>query len=48
MTEKRRGSWWEDWATWASERAGPLGAAPPMGSDRYPVLGEAPGQYVRG
>jgi poly[(R)-3-hydroxyalkanoate] polymerase subunit PhaC len=45
---KRSGSWWEDWATWAGERAGPLGPPPPMGGDRYPVLDNAPGQYVRG
>nr|MBA2446041.1 poly-beta-hydroxybutyrate polymerase [Nocardioidaceae bacterium] len=44
----KSGSWWEDWATWGAERAGPLGPPPPMGSDRYPVLGAAPGEYVRG
>ena len=46
--EKHAGSWWEDWATWAADRAGPLGSPPAMASDRYPVLGEAPGDYVRG
>jgi polyhydroxyalkanoate synthase len=46
--EKHGGSWWQDWASWADERAGRLGPAPPMGSDRYPALGEAPGDYVRG
>ena len=46
--EKHDGSWWQDWASWADERAGRLGPAPPMGSDRYPALGEAPGDYVRG
>jgi hypothetical protein len=40
--ERRRGSWWEDWARWSAERAGPLGAPPPVGSERHPVLGEAP------
>ena len=46
--ERHSGSWWEDWARWADERAGRLAAPPPMGSDRYPALGEAPGEYVRG
>ena len=41
-------SWWEDWARWAGERAGPLGPPPPMGNGRYPVQGDAPGEYVRG
>jgi polyhydroxyalkanoate synthase subunit PhaC len=40
-------SWWQDWADWSGKRAGPLAAAPPMGSDRFPPLGEAPGDYVR-
>jgi polyhydroxyalkanoate synthase len=42
------GSWWEDWAAWADKRAGKLAAPPPMGSERYPALGDAPGQYVHG
>ena len=42
------GSWWEDWAAWADTRAGRLTAPPPMGSARYPALGPAPGEYVRG
>jgi polyhydroxyalkanoate synthase len=42
------GSWWEDWAAWADARAGRLVLSPPMGSDRFPALGEAPGEYVRG
>jgi hypothetical protein len=29
-------------------RAGRLAAPPPMGSDRHPALGEAPGEYARG
>ena len=34
--DRQNGSWWEDWADWSAGRAGPLGAPPPMGSDRYP------------
>jgi poly[(R)-3-hydroxyalkanoate] polymerase subunit PhaC len=47
-TKRHSGSWWKDWAQWAGARAGSLGQPPPMGSDRYPVLGDAPGEYVRG
>jgi polyhydroxyalkanoate synthase subunit PhaC len=47
-TTRHSGSWWEDWLQWGVERAGPLGPPPPLGSDRYPTLGEAPGRYVRG
>lgn len=44
----RDGSWWEDWAAWAGPRAGDQVAPPKMGSRRYPVLGDAPGQYIHG
>jgi polyhydroxyalkanoate synthase len=46
--ERHDGSWWEDWTRWADARAGRLAAPPPMGSDRHPALGAAPGEYVRG
>lgn len=39
-------SWWQDWATWSSQRAGALQDPPAMGSKAHPVLGEAPGAYV--
>jgi polyhydroxyalkanoate synthase subunit PhaC len=45
---RHSGSWWEDWVTWGAERAGPLGPPPPMGSDHYPAIGDAPGDYVHG
>ncbi len=45
--QRHSGSWWEDWATWADERAGGLGGPSPMGSEGYPALGDAPGDYVR-
>jgi polyhydroxyalkanoate synthase subunit PhaC len=46
--EHHGGSWWEDWARWAGRRAGRRTEPPPMGSARYPVIGDAPGSYVRG
>ena len=46
--QRHAGSWWEDWTAWAAARAGDTAAPPPMGSRRYPALGEAPGDYVRG
>jgi polyhydroxyalkanoate synthase subunit PhaC len=45
--ERKSGSWWEDWAQWSEKNSGPLDRPPPMGSTKYPVLGPAPGQYVR-
>jgi polyhydroxyalkanoate synthase len=45
---KHRGSWWEDWTTWSSARAGDLITPPGLGSTRYPPLGDAPGEYVHG
>ena len=45
---RHRGSWWEDWAEWASERAGPLVQPPPLGSERYPATADAPGTYIHG
>jgi polyhydroxyalkanoate synthase len=46
--ERHSGSWWQDWAAWAGERAGDLVPPPAMGSERYPPRGDAPGSYVRG
>ena len=45
--QRRAGSWWEDWATWGAERAGPLVEPPPMGGVRHPILGDGPGDYIR-
>jgi polyhydroxyalkanoate synthase subunit PhaC len=42
------GSWWEDWARWAGRRAGRRTDPPPMGSQRYPAIADAPGNYVHG
>jgi poly[(R)-3-hydroxyalkanoate] polymerase subunit PhaC len=46
--KRHQGSWWEDWAAWADARAGQLGPPPPMGSERFPAVGQAPGEYIRG
>jgi len=43
---KRKGSWWEDWATWSTEHAGELIDPPPVGSNNYPVLYDGPGEYI--
>lgn len=41
-------SWWEAWSKWMSKRAGPQTTPPPAGSERFPILGAAPGSYVFG
>jgi polyhydroxyalkanoate synthase subunit PhaC len=46
--QRHEGSWWEDWAAWADTRAGRLIAPPGLGSERYPALADAPGEYVHG
>jgi poly[(R)-3-hydroxyalkanoate] polymerase subunit PhaC len=45
---RQQGSWWEAWADWITARSGDLQPAPEeLGSERYAVLGPAPGFYVR-
>jgi polyhydroxyalkanoate synthase len=46
--ERRDGSWWEDWTSWAEPRSGELVSPPGMGSKRYPALADAPGEYIHG
>ena len=41
--ERVDGSWWENWAAWAAERSGQLGAPPEL-----PAGEPAPGTYVHG
>ncbi len=48
VAERRSGTWWEDWANWSSDSSGGLGKPPRVGSRKHKVLGDAPGQYVRG
>lgn len=44
---EHRDSWWNDWSTWIASRAGELRIPPSLGNSTYPVLGDAPGDYVR-
>ena len=46
--EKRLGTWWETWASWATERSGGEVPAPSrLGSEVHSPLEAAPGSYVR-
>jgi poly[(R)-3-hydroxyalkanoate] polymerase subunit PhaC len=45
---EHEGSWWEDWAPWIEARAGERQPPPPLGSESYPAVVEAPGSYVHG
>ena len=40
------GSWWEDWVNWLRPHSGERGAPPPVASEAYPALGDAPGSYI--
>jgi polyhydroxyalkanoate synthase len=47
--EQRSGTWWEDWATWVTERSGEEKKAPAkLGSRRHRAGEPAPGTYVYG
>ena len=43
---KHKGSWWVDWVPWLESLSGALIEPPPMGSDEYPPIMDAPGTYV--
>jgi polyhydroxyalkanoate synthase len=46
--QQHTGSWWEPWAAWVSEEAGPLKPSRArLGSRRHRPLEAAPGLYVR-
>jgi polyhydroxyalkanoate synthase len=47
-TTETRETWWNDWLEWIVPRSGDMRTPPPMGSKAHPVLGPAPGTYVRG
>ena len=44
--ELHEGSWWEEWTRWVAERSGGQREPPPLGSERHPAHGEAPGTYI--
>ena len=44
---EHRETWWTDWASWLSDRAGEARAPRSIGSTRHPAIGDAPGEYVR-
>jgi polyhydroxyalkanoate synthase len=46
--KEHEATWWEDWATWIAQRAGPRQEPAPLGSDTYPAIADAPGSYVHG
>jgi polyhydroxyalkanoate synthase len=41
------GSWWPHWAEWLKARSGPLVPARDPAGGPLPVLGDAPGEYVK-
>ncbi|MCA0432493.1 MAG: class I poly(R)-hydroxyalkanoic acid synthase [Proteobacteria bacterium] len=41
------GSWWPHWLEWITAKSGDKIAAPIPGEGKLPVLGDAPGEYVR-
>ncbi len=41
------GSWWQAWSGWLDANSGASVAPPPMGAAGAPLLGDAPGSYVR-
>jgi polyhydroxyalkanoate synthase len=46
-TEKRPGTWWEDWNAWLAERSGSMRPAPEgLGGHGFRPKGRAPGTYV--
>ncbi len=45
--EEKAGSWWTEWAEWLKDHSGPMKTAPQkMGSEAFPPLVNAPGEYV--
>ena len=41
-----KGSWWEDWIVWIGDRAGRRRKPVGLGSEAYPPICDAPGEYV--
>ena len=44
--QRHDGSWWPDWFAWLGTRSGEMVAPPTVGSESYPPLENAPGDYV--
>ncbi len=44
--EEHKGSWWEDWTAWLAERSGEPRTPPPLFTEAFPKLADAPGTYV--
>jgi len=44
--ELHHGSWWEDWMAWLKPKSGNLVPSPPVATEKFPALGDAPGSYV--
>lgn len=42
-----QGSWWNDWNSWLQTRSGQTAPARPVGSEDYPEISPAPGEYVK-
>lgn len=40
------GSWWEDWSAWLADGCGEAGPPPPLTTEAFPKLADAPGTYV--
>jgi polyhydroxyalkanoate synthase len=47
VAEKRDGSWWPSYVDWLGSYSTARTVVPPLGTGNYPVLGDAPGIYVR-
>ena len=46
QAERHEGSWWPHCATWLAHYGGPMVVARQVGSNEFPPLADAPGQYV--
>jgi len=46
-TPQQEGSWWPAWQQWLAKHSSGRTQPPPMGSERFPPLEDAPGRYVR-
>lgn len=43
---EQAGSWWPDWMEWLKPQCGGLVDAPPVATEAFPALADAPGTYV--